>query len=176
MIQEPELPRIGVNSMMTKDELLTLKTKLLPSGADSVIDFLATRHAQLEATNIVLENVPLLIIGRHGMIARIPINGRIKKVSQPEEVLQALHTFFTSVASSSDKLYLFVNLPDLPIPEEVKELLSEVEERAKRRDMVKRKIDQALDNRDKVAFNLAVRELDDLQKQNDMKTLGTRRF
>lgn len=162
--------------MMTKDELLTLKTKLLPSGADTVIDFLATRHAQLEATNIVLENVPLLIIGRHGMIARIPINGRIKKVSQPEEVLQALQSFFASIASSSDKLYLFVNLPDLPIPTEVKELLSEVEERAKRRDMVKRKIDEALDNRDQIAFDHAVRELEDLQQKDDMQTWGSRRF
>lgn len=161
--------------MMTKDELLTLKTKLLPTGADSVIDFLAVRHAQLEATNIVLENVPLLIIGRHGMIARIPINGRIKKVSQSDDVVKALQTFFNN-CHSSDKLYLFVNLPDLPIPPEVKELLSEVEERTKLRETVKRKIDQALDNRDKVAFDVAVRELENLRQNDDMQRYGSRRF
>lgn len=161
--------------MMTKDELLTLKTKLLPTGADSVIDFLAVRHGQLEATNIVLENVPLLIIGRHGMIARIPINGRIKKVSQSDDVVKALQTFFSN-CGSADKLYLFVNLPDLPIPPEVKELLSEVEERTKQRDSVKNKIDLALDNRDKVAFDLAVRELETLRQSEDIQLNGSRRF
>ncbi|WAH35550.1 IDEAL domain-containing protein [Alicyclobacillus dauci] len=162
--------------MMTKDEILTLKTKLLPTGADAVIDFLAARHAQLEATNIVLENVPLLIIGRHGMIARIPINGRIKKVSQSDEVLQTLQTFFTSQATSSEKLYLFVNLPDLPIPAEVKQVLSEVEERAILREEVKRRIDEALDVRDKTAFDIAVKELERLQQVEDKQTWRARRF
>ncbi|GMA61861.1 IDEAL domain-containing protein [Alicyclobacillus fastidiosus] len=162
--------------MMTKDEILTLKTKLLPSGADSVIDFLAARHAQLEATNIVLENVPLLIIGRHGMIARIPINGRIKKVSQADEVLQTLQTFFAHQANSSEKLYVFVNLPDLPIPPEVQQVLSEVEERAKLRDQVKQRIDQALDRRDKAAFDAAVKELELLQREEERLTWRARRF
>ncbi|GEO25061.1 hypothetical protein AAC03nite_08460 [Alicyclobacillus acidoterrestris] len=162
--------------MMTKDEILTLKTKLLPSGADSVIDYLAARHAQLEATNIVLENVPLLIIGRHGMIARIPIHGRIKKVSQPDEVLQLLQTFFTQPATASEKLYLFVNLPDLPIPPEVQQVLSEVEERAKLREQVKQRIDKALDERDKFAFEAAVKELASLQQEDDRQTWRARRF
>ncbi|MFB5191623.1 IDEAL domain-containing protein [Alicyclobacillus fastidiosus] len=162
--------------MMTKDEILTLKTKLLPSGADSVIDYLAARHAQLEATNIVLENVPLLIIGRHGMIARIPINGRIKKVSQADEVLQALQTFFAHQANSSEKLYVFVNLPDLPIPPEVQQVLSEVEERAKFREQIKQRIDQALDQRDKAAFDAAVKELELLQREEERQTWRARRF
>lgn len=161
--------------MMTKDDLLTLKTKLLPAGADDVIDFLAARHAQLEGTNIVLENVPLLIIGRHGMIARIPVNGRVKKVSQPDEVIQTLQVFF-SQPSSNDKLYLFVNLPDLPIPPEVKQVLSEVEERALYRDSIKRKIDQALDERNQLAFQAAVRELESIQREDDHQTWRARRF
>ncbi|MFD1677340.1 IDEAL domain-containing protein [Alicyclobacillus fodiniaquatilis] len=163
--------------MMTKEEILVLKTKLLPSGADAVIDFLAARHAQLEATNIVLENVPQLIIGRHGMIARIPINGRIKKVSQPEEVLQCLQTFFMQQSMNSDKLYVFVNLPDIPIPPEVQEVLSEVEAKALRREMVKKRIDEALDARDKLAFDIAVKELTELQnEQGDPSGWQTRRY
>lgn len=161
--------------MMTKDEILTLKTKLLPTGADGVIDFLASRHGQLEATNIVLENVPLLIIGRHGMIARIPINGRIKKVSQPDEVLQTLQLFFSN-GNSSDKLYVFVNLPDLPIPPEVKQVLSEVEARALRRERIRLQIDQALDARDRAAFDLAIRELEELQRNDDKPIWSARRF
>lgn len=162
--------------MMTKDEILTLKTKLLPVGADTVIDFLATRHAQLEATNIVLENVPLLIIGRHGMIARIPIYGRIKKVSQPDEVLQTLQTFFSIQTPVPEKLYLFVNLPDLPIPPEVKQVLSEVEERTRLREQVKQKIDEALDARDKSAFEAGVKELENLQHSDDGQIWHARRF
>ncbi|WP_067620688.1 IDEAL domain-containing protein [Alicyclobacillus acidiphilus] len=161
--------------MMTKDDLLILKTKLLPAGADSVIDFLASRHGQLEATNIVLENVPLLIIGRHGMIARIPINGRIKKVSQPDEVLQTLQLFFAN-SMSSDKLYVFVNLPDLPIPPEVKEVLSEVEARALRRERIRMQIDQALDTRDRALFDMAIRELEELQRGDDKSVWNARRF
>lgn len=161
--------------MMTKDEILTLKTKLLPSGADTVIDFLASRHAQLDLTNIVLENVPLLIIGRHGMIARIPINGRIKKVSQPDEVLHTLQLFFTQIASP-DKLFLFVNLPDLPIPPEVKAVLSEVEARALRREEIKRKIDAALDDRNRTAFDDAVNELERMQREDDRQTWRARRL
>lgn len=161
--------------MMTKEEILTLKTKLLPSGADAVIDFLATRNSHLEATNIVLENVPLLIIGRHGMIARIPLNGRLKKVSQPEDVLHTLQTFFGQ-SQNADTVYVFVNLPDLPIPPEVEKVLSEVEARTDLRDEIKRKIDQALDNRDKSAFDIAVKELETLQKDDEELTWKARRF
>lgn len=161
--------------MMTKDEILTLKTKLLPTGADVVIDFLAARHGQLDATNIVLENVPLLIIGRHGMIARIPLHGKIKKVSQPDEVLHTLQLFFAQT-TVPDKLFLFVNLPDLPIPPEVKEVLTEVEHRAIRRDEVKRRIDAALDERNRKAFDKAVKELANLQHEDDLQTWRARRF
>lgn len=161
--------------MMTKDDILILKTKLLPAGAEAVIDFLAARNGQLEATNIVLENVPLLIIGRHGMIARLPINGRIKKVSQAEEILPALQLFFAN-ASTTDKLYVFVNLPDLPIPPEVQQVLSEVEARALRRERIRMQIDHALDQRDRTAFDIAVKELEELEREEESVLWRSRRL
>lgn len=134
--------------MIAKEELLSLKAKILPSGADQILDFLAGRHHQVEMTHIVLENVPLLIIGRHGMIARIPVGGVLQKVSQPAGILELLQGFF----QKQDKLYLFINLPELPVPSEVTELLEEVQAKAARKDEIRRLIDQALDRRDMAQF------------------------
>lgn len=146
--------------MVAREEILMLKTKLLPSGADPIIDFLASKHDQLEFTQIVLENVPLLIIGRHGMIARIPVGGKLQKVSHPEEILQTLQSFF----NKSDLLYVFINLPDLPIPPEVTEVLLEVGKRAEQRAELRRKIDEALDRRDRALFDEATAQLKALEE------------
>ncbi len=143
--------------MVAKEQILVLKTKLLPGGADMIVDFLATKHEQLELTHIVLENVPLLIIGRHGMIARIPLQGRLEKVSQPEDIFKTLHAFFQNPEQKT--LYIFINLPDLPIPQEITKLLNEVGERVKKKDELETRINEALDTRDKGAFDKAVQEL-----------------
>jgi hypothetical protein len=156
-------------NMVAKEEILALKTKLLPSGADMIIDFLTGRHEQLDLTHIVLENVPLLIIGRHGMIARIPLHGRMEKVSQPEDILKTLQAFFQKQEQST--LYVFVNLPDLPIPHEITRLLNEIGERARRKEELERKVDEALDARDKYAFDQAVREL--LKLRDELYNKGT---
>lgn len=134
--------------MIAKEDILSLKAKILPAGADQVLDFLAGRHKQVELTHIVLENVPLLIIGRHGMIARIPINGVLQKVSQPAGILELLQTFF----QKKDTLYLFINLPELPVPAEVTQVLQEVQARAARKEELHKLIDRALDNRDSALF------------------------
>jgi hypothetical protein len=155
--------------MVAKEEILSLKTKLLPSGADMIIDFLAGRHEQLDLTHIVLENVPLLIIGRHGMIARIPLHGRLEKVSQPEDILKTLQAFFQK--QDQPILYVFVNLPDLPIPHEVTRLLNEIGERARRKEELEKKIDAALDARDKHAFDHAAKEL--LKLRDEFYNKGT---
>ncbi len=155
--------------MVAKEEILALKTKLLPSGADMIIEFLAGRHEQLELTHIVLENVPLLIIGRHGMIARIPLHGRLEKVSQPEDILKTLQTFF--LKQEQQILYVFVNLPDLPIPHEITKLLTEIGERARRKEELERKVDAALDARDKSAFDQAVKDL--LKLRNEYYNKGS---
>lgn len=144
--------------MIAKEELLELKTKILPDGAEYILDFLATHHDQIELSNIVLENVPLLIIGRHGMIARVYENGRIMKASQPREIAELLQSFL----KRGEKLYLFINLPDLPIPQEVTEVLREVEERTERREELKRLVDKALDTRDRSLFLKASKELREL--------------
>lgn len=140
--------------MIAKEDILSLKAKILPAGADQILDFLAGRHKQVELTHIVLENVPLLIIGRHGMIARIPINGVLQKVSQPAGILELMQTFF----EKKDTLYLFINLPELPVPAEVKQVLQEVQARAARKEELHQMIDQALDNRDSALFYEASNE------------------
>lgn len=124
--------------MIAKEELLRLKTKILPVGADAVLDYLAMHHQQVEMTNIVLENVPLLIIGRHGMIARISNAQGVQKASQPKEITALISNFL----QKHDILYLFINLPDLPIPNEVTAVLEEVQARAKRKDELKQIIDR----------------------------------
>ena len=151
--------------MVAKEELLVLKTKILPPGAYLVLDFLASRHQQAEWTQIVLENVPLLILGRHGMIARIPLNGVVQKVSQAKEIVDLLQSFF----QTQDTLYIFVNLPELPLPAEVMQLLEEVQIRAQRKDALRRVIDDALDAKDKEAFILATSELRDLAHRETLE-------
>ncbi|MCL6445242.1 MAG: IDEAL domain-containing protein [Alicyclobacillus sp.] len=123
-------------------------------------------------THIVLENVPLLIIGRHGMIARIPVGGVVQKVSQPNDIMELLQTFF----QRQDKLYLFVNLPDLPVPAEVAELLKEVQSRADRKEQLRKEIDSALDRRDEAAFMRASSELRRLQQADVLDDGTPRRF
>lgn len=144
----------GGFGMVAKEDLLLLKTKILPAGAETVLDYLASRHQQVELTQIVLENVPLVIIGRHGMIARVPVNGVVHKVSQAQEIVDLLQSFF----QRQEKLYLFVNLPDIPLPKEVKDLLQEVQSKAAQKEMLLAEIDAALDRRDKQAFLRATSE------------------
>ncbi|KPV45298.1 IDEAL domain-containing protein [Alicyclobacillus ferrooxydans] len=158
--------------MIAKEELLLLKTKILPQGADSILDFLAARHQQVELTHIVLENVPLLIIGRHGMIARIPAAGSVQKVSKPDEILSRLRSFF----NRQDVLYLFVNLPDLPVPSEVTELLREVQKRDNEKERLRQQIDEALSARDKELFIRATNELNRLQSEQNQPVVKSRRF
>ncbi|GGI96988.1 hypothetical protein GCM10010885_03200 [Alicyclobacillus cellulosilyticus] len=144
--------------MVTKEDILLLKTKILPSGADMVLDFLLNRLHQVELTQIVMENVPLLIIGRHGMIARIPMNGGMRKASQPAEIIELLQHFF----QRQETLYLFINLPDLPMPVEVTQVLQEVQARAARKEELRRIIDQALDEGNRELFYEAAREWKEL--------------
>ncbi|GMA49199.1 hypothetical protein GCM10025857_05560 [Alicyclobacillus contaminans] len=158
--------------MIAKQELLFLKTKILPAGAEAVLDFLASRHHQVEMTNIVLENVPLLIIGRHGMIARIPTNGGVQKVSQPEEILEHLRNFF----QKQETLYLFTNLPELPVPTEVTQLLEEVQQRHARKQELRQTIDRALEQRDKALFMAASNELKQLTSDVDGDNRSLRRI
>jgi hypothetical protein len=159
--------------MIAKEALLSLKMKILPAGAEPILDFLASRNHQVELTQIVLENVPLLIIGRHGMIARIPTGGSLQKVSQPSEILDQLKTFFTKHETT---IYLFTNLPDLPVPSEVKDVLEEVQTRHARREELQKLIDEALEKRDRASFFEASSALKELLAEHDEANLHRRRI
>jgi len=154
--------------VIAKEELLHLKTKILPDGAEYILDYLAQHHNQIELSNIVLENVPLLIIGRHGMIARVYESGRIVKASQPRDINELLQAFM----KRGEKLYLFINLPDLPIPDEVAEVLEEVEKRSRRKDELREIVDEALDTRNR---NLFLRATEELKRLNSWGPTDTSR-
>lgn len=158
--------------MIAKEELLWLKTKILPSGAEIILDFLASRYQLVESTHIVLENVPLLIIGRHGMIARLPVGGSVQKVSKTVDILDQLRSFF----QQQETLYLFVNLPDLPVPTEVMKVLEEVEQRHDEKESLHKRIDEALERRDRDAFLKASNELKLLLSEGNIKISHSRRF
>ncbi|MDI3327502.1 MAG: IDEAL domain-containing protein [Alicyclobacillaceae bacterium] len=143
---------------MAKEQLLALKNRILPAGAGPIIELLSTHHQQLEMTSILLEHVPLLIIGRHGMIARLPLDGRVIKLSQPQEIAEALQRFF----ETDQTLYVFVNLPEIQFPESVVSVIREVEEKVRKRDELLQQIDEALERRDREAFMHLTRALADL--------------
>ncbi|ADG06599.1 IDEAL domain-containing protein [Kyrpidia tusciae] len=146
--------------MVAKEHLLALKNRILPPGAGPVIELLSQHHQQLEMTSIILEHVPLIIIGRHGMIARLPIDGRITKLSQPPEILTSLQRFF----ESEQTLYVFINLPEIQFPAAVTEVIREVEERVQKRDELMRQIDEALERRDRGAFLRLAQSLAQLEE------------
>lgn len=148
--------------MLTKAQIQELRMKILPSGGNSIVDILHQYRDQVTITTIALENVPLVIIAKHGIIARIPVKGVARKLSQPEEIATALKTFF----STREILYLYINLPAFVVPSYVDELLNELTERDNRRMELQKKIDEALDNKDKSAFMNFSIALTLLEQQN----------
>lgn len=134
--------------MATKETLSDLHIKILPQGAEKILTLLEEHAEQVETISFVLENIPLLIIGRHGMIARIPQNKVMQKFAQPNDILTALRDFF----HQSGMLYLFINLPNLPVPAFVSELIDELSAKMTMIEEIRRNIDDALDRRDYQAF------------------------
>lgn len=147
--------------MITKNELLQLKTKILPKGANAVLDFLAARSSQVEETKIVLENVPLLIIGRLGMILRLQGESGTQKVSVARDIIQKLQVYFIN----NEKLYLYVNLPELHFPAEVTNVLNEVDAIAHEKEMLQGDIDKALDSGNRELFLKATAKLVELEQR-----------
>lgn len=96
------------------------------------------------------------------MIARLPQNNVIQKYSQPVEIINALRDFF----QQQETLYLFINLPNLPVPKHVSELIDEVANMVETMEGIKRKIDDALDRRDHVAFLQWTQELKKLENKH----------
>ncbi len=148
--------------MLTMAQIQELRMKILPTGGNSIVDILHQYRDQVTVTTIALENVPLIIIAKHGIIARIPVNGSAHKLSHPEEIATALKAFF----STRDMLYLYINLPAFVVPSYVDELLYELTERDDRKQELQKRIDEALDNKDKSAFIDLSRALAMLEQHN----------
>lgn len=142
--------------------LSDLHIKILPPGADHVLEVLEKHSEHVECIAFVIEKMPLLILGRHGMIARFPSINGTQKYSQPAEITAALIDFF----KRNEKLYLFVNLPDLPIPVHVSELIDEIAVKVDFAIQFRHHIDDALDARDPNAFLYWTEELRKLEAQD----------
>ena len=138
----------GAQSMINQAKLTELHIKILPHGADRVLELLEKHVDRVEFVSFVIEKVPLLIIGRHGMIARLPQNNVTQKFSQPAEIINALRGFFTQ----QETLYLFINLPNLPVPQHISDLIEEIADKLQTAENIRRQIDNALDQRDQAAF------------------------
>ncbi len=156
----------GAMHMMTQAQFDELRAKLLPPGADRVVDLLARYRERIETIAIVIEKVPLLIIGRHGMIARLPKGNATQKFSQPDDILSALQDFFPQ----NESLYVFVNLPDLHVPAYISSLLSEIAEKVERQEILRARIDEALDRGDKAAFCHYTGELQGLESAESVES------
>ncbi|PWI57731.1 IDEAL domain-containing protein [Sulfoacidibacillus thermotolerans] len=148
--------------MITQTELDELRIKLLPPGAERVLELLAAHRERVEAITVVMDKVPLLIIGRHGMIARLPMDGVLQKVSQTKDVVTMLERFF----EGENVLYLFVNLPALQIPLFISQMLQETAQKYQHMLTLRTCIDEALDRGDRNAFLHYTAELRDLEKED----------
>ena len=95
------------------------------------------------------------------MIARLPINGTTQKLSQTTDILSALHHFF----QGKEPLYLYINLPIVPIPAFVEAMISEVTEKLAAQDALLAVIDDALARRDRTTFLNSTRQLQELNKR-----------
>lgn len=138
----------GVRAVIMESEIAELQLRILPVGGERVVQLLNQHRERVTTTSMTLENVPLVIIARHGMIARLPFDGVIQKLSQTGAILEGLQRFF----KSQEILYLYVNLPDLPIPSFVDDVIAEVARRVSRREQLREMIDRAIDNGDRTAF------------------------
>ncbi|OPG16246.1 hypothetical protein B2M26_08015 [Ferroacidibacillus organovorans] len=154
-------------AMLTQNEVDGLRLKLLPSGADRVMDLVHMHRDQTTLTHVALENVPLLILARQGMIARLQIQGTSVKLSQPHEILKALQQFFTT----PETLYIYTNLPPMPIPIYVNELIDEVADRVTSMETLRAAIDDALDQGDRQRFYQLSATLQSMNDQEKGVTL-----
>ena len=134
--------------MITESEIGELRLKILPAGGEQVIEMLHRHRERVTTTSVTLENVPLIILARHGMIGRLPVEGSLQKLSQAAAIVEALRRFF----ESGETLYLYVNLPDLAIPSFVDEVISEVAARMAERERLRGEVDRALEVGDRALF------------------------
>jgi hypothetical protein len=150
-----------VSAVITESDLTELRMKILPPGGEQVVSLLNRYRDRVTVTSVTLENVPLVILGRHGMIARLPVDGGMQKLSEPAAMIKGLQAFL----AGSSGLYLYANLPDLCVPPFVDDLIDEVARRAALRTKLGEQIDAALDARDAALFATLVNRLRQLDRE-----------
>lgn len=138
----------GVVAVWTDEDIATLQLRLLPPGGDALVALLRRHRDSILLTAIALEGVPLIIIARQGILARLPVSGVMKKISQPEPILEAARHFL----AEGNKVYLYVNLPEIPLPASVREAISAAVEETEEREVLRQRINDALDRGDKPGF------------------------
>lgn len=141
--------------MLTQHAIDELRLKILPNGGERIIKLLALHTKQVVLSTIAMEGVPLIILARHGILARLPFEGTLQKLSAEAAITEALHRFFTG----SDTLYLYVNLPDLPVPDCVADVMDEAAQNVQVYYELRQRINDALDAGDKERFMRLTAEL-----------------
>ena len=149
--------------MLTKAQIQELRMKILPTGGGSIIDILNQHREFVTVTSIALENVPMVIIAKHGILARLPIHGSIQKYSNAKEIVDALKIFF----EKKEMLYLYINLPAFHVPSYVDEMLFEVTKRDDQKQQLIKMIDEALQRKDQDTFKALSLQLQALENQEE---------
>ncbi|MCY0877006.1 MAG: IDEAL domain-containing protein [Firmicutes bacterium] len=134
--------------MIAKEQLEELRLKILPAGSAKIVDLLIAHYDRVVPAKVAMEGVPLVIIARHGVLARLPIKGVMTKLSSPEAITTPLQHFF----QGRETLYLYTNLPALTVPDCVQEVLDEAASRLQSTEELKRRINAALDAMDRETF------------------------
>lgn len=134
--------------MCADEDIETLRLRLLPAGGDALVALLSQHRDNVLLTRIALEGVPLIIIARQGILARLPVSGAMKKISQPEPLLEAASHFL----AGGNKVYLYVNLPEIPLPASVREAIHSAAAQMEEREILRQRINDALDCGDKPGF------------------------
>lgn len=145
--------------MLAQEVLDDLRLKILPEGGDRILCLLARYREHVNLITVAMDHVPLIIVARHSLLARLPVAGTIQKLSQAPQIIEAAESFL----AEQDTLYLYLHLPMAAAPSLVLDLLEEVTNRVQRRAILRERIDYALDHLDRNEFTRLVTELHQLQ-------------
>lgn len=134
--------------MIAKEQIEELRLKILPAGSERIVNLLIEHRDQVIMAKVAMEGVPLVILARHGVLARLPVKGMMSKLSNPTAIVEPLSHFF----HGRDTLYLYTNLPAIAVPECVQEVLDEAALQVQSKEELKQRINAALDALDREAF------------------------
>lgn len=149
--------------MIAKEQLEELRLKILPPGSEKIVALLIAHADQIALAKVAMEGVPLIILARHGVLARLPVKGVMSKLSSPEAIITPLGHFF----QGRETLYLYTNLPALTVPPCVQEVLDEAARMQESREELKQRINAALDAMDREAFMRLSAELREKERLSE---------